>query len=150
MYSRKNIISISVAFGLLVWIIDAVLDYYVFYEDTFLNLLILNVPHHEIYIRFVIVVTFVIFGFFTSNIISKLDKANKQNQKLVHELEAAMADIKTLSGFLPICASCKKIRDDNGYWNQIESYIRDRSEAEFSHSICPDCTKKLYPEFNNE
>ena len=55
-------------------------------------------------------------------------------------------EIKVLRGFLPICASCKKIRDDKGYWNQIESYIRDHSEAEFSHSICPDCAKKLYPD----
>jgi len=55
---------------------------------------------------------------------------------------------KTLKGFLPICASCKKIRDDKGYWNQIESYIRDHSEAEFSHGICPECIEKLYPELN--
>jgi len=53
---------------------------------------------------------------------------------------------------LPICAACKKIRDDKGYWNQIESYIREHSEAEFSHGICPDCAKKLYPDYykNNE
>lgn len=62
------------------------------------------------------------------------------------ELQEALAKIKTLSGLLPICASCKKIRDDKGYWNRIETYISDHSEAEFSHSICPECTKKLYPE----
>ena len=62
------------------------------------------------------------------------------------ELETALAEIKTLRGIIPICANCKKIRDDQGYWNQIESYIRDHSEAEFSHSICPDCARKLYPE----
>ncbi len=49
---------------------------------------------------------------------------------------------------LPICASCKKIRDDKGYWNQIESYIKEHSEADFSHSICPECSKKLYAEFD--
>lgn len=62
------------------------------------------------------------------------------------ELQEALTKIKTLSGLLPICASCKKIRDDKGYWNRIETYISDHSEAEFSHSICPECTKKLYPE----
>jgi len=62
-------------------------------------------------------------------------------------LQAALAEVKTLSGLLPICANCKKIRDDKGYWNQIEAYIRDHSEADFSHSICPECVKKLYPEF---
>ena len=66
------------------------------------------------------------------------------------ELQAALAKIKTLSGFLPICASCKKIRDDKGYWNQIEAYISDHSEAEFSHSVCPECAKKLYPDFYDD
>jgi hypothetical protein len=63
-----------------------------------------------------------------------------------YQLRDAMENIKILSGLLPICASCKKIRDDKGYWNQIEAYIRDHSEAEFTHSICPDCVKVLYPD----
>ena len=69
-------------------------------------------------------------------------------RRLNAELKEALAKVKKLSGFLPICANCKKIRDDKGYWNQIEVYIRDHSEAEFSHGICPDCVKKLYPEFD--
>jgi DNA-binding NtrC family response regulator len=73
-----------------------------------------------------------------------LKRAEEEREKLIHELQEALAKVKTLSGMLPICASCKNIRDDKGYWNQIESYIRDHSEAEFSHSICPDCKKKLY------
>ncbi len=64
------------------------------------------------------------------------------------ELERKIEEVKVLSGFLPICASCKKIRDDEGYWNQIESYIAAHSEAEFSHGICPDCARKLYPELD--
>ena len=63
------------------------------------------------------------------------------------KLQDALAEVKTLSGLLPICANCKKIRDDKGYWNQIEAYIRDHSEADFSHSICPECAKNIYPEF---
>ena len=58
----------------------------------------------------------------------------------------ALAKIKTLSGLLPICASCKKIRDDQGYWTQLEYYISEHSEAEFTHGCCPECMKKLYPE----
>lgn len=65
-----------------------------------------------------------------------------------NKLQEALLEIKKLNGMLPICSFCKKIRDDNGYWNQIESYIRDHSATEFSHSICPDCTKKLYPDFD--
>lgn len=63
-----------------------------------------------------------------------------------NELREKEKEVKILRGFLPICASCKEIRDDQGYWHQIESYIRERSEAEFSHGICPKCMKKLYPE----
>jgi len=70
--------------------------------------------------------------------------------KLIVELQAALAKVNKLSGLLPICASCKKIRDDKGYWNQIESYIREHSEAEFSHGICPECVKKLYPELHEK
>ena len=62
-----------------------------------------------------------------------------------HNLQIALTDVKKLSGFFPICANCKKIRDDQGYWNQIEEYIREHSEAGFTHSICPGCAKKLYP-----
>jgi PAS domain S-box-containing protein len=64
---------------------------------------------------------------------------------LIAELENALAKVKTLSGLLPICAGCKKIRDDQGYWGQIEIYIQSHSEAKFTHSMCPECTKKYYP-----
>jgi len=64
------------------------------------------------------------------------------------ELMNALADVKKLSGFIPICSSCKKIRDDKGFWNQLEKYILDHSEAKFSHGICPECAEKLYPEIN--
>lgn len=77
----------------------------------------------------------------------ELRKRDEERDKLIAELKDALARIRTLQGILPICASCKKIRDDKGYWNQIEAYIRDHSEAEFSHGICPDCAKKLYPEY---
>jgi len=67
-------------------------------------------------------------------------------QKTIQDLKTALREVNVLSGLLPICASCKKIRDDKGYWNQIEIYIKDRSDADFSHSICPECAEKLYPE----
>ncbi|NTW98669.1 MAG: response regulator [Geobacteraceae bacterium] len=61
------------------------------------------------------------------------------------ELEKALAEIRVLRGIIPICAACKKIRDDQGYWQQLEIFIRDHSDAEFSHGICPECAKELYP-----
>jgi PAS domain S-box-containing protein len=83
------------------------------------------------------------------NDITRRKRAEEEREELILELEDALAQVKTLRGLLPICTNCKKIRDDRGYWNQIEVYIRDHSEAEFSHSICPECAKKLYPEFYN-
>jgi len=73
-------------------------------------------------------------------------KTERELEKTVEELKQANSDVRTLSGLLPICASCKKIRDDRGYWTQIESYIKKHSDAEFSHGICPDCAKKYYPD----
>ena len=79
--------------------------------------------------------------------ISDRIKAENAKAELIDGLQEALDKVNLLGGLLPICASCKKIRDDKGYWNQIETYIRNHSEAEFSHGICPDCAKKLYPEF---
>lgn len=78
----------------------------------------------------------------------KRRKAESEKEKLIAELEKALSNVKQLSGLLPICAHCKKIRDDQGYWNQLESYIGDHSEAEFSHSICQECARKLYPDLD--
>jgi hypothetical protein len=73
-------------------------------------------------------------------------KAEEEKSYLIGKLQEAMSEVKQLSGLLPICASCKKIRDDKGYWNQIEAYIQKHSEAEFSHSTCNECVEKLYPD----
>ena len=71
----------------------------------------------------------------------------RQKEKLIKELKEALDNINTLQGLLPICASCKNIRNDDGYWIQLESYLTSHSDLNFTHSICPDCVKKLYPEF---
>ena len=72
-------------------------------------------------------------------------QAEREKEQLIVKLQKALSEVKTLRGFLPICASCKKIRDDKGYWNRIETYIRNHSEAQFSHGLCPECARKLYP-----
>jgi len=77
-------------------------------------------------------------------------RIDMEKEKLTNELKDALEKVKLLSGMLPICSACKKVRDDKGYWNQIEVYIRDHSEAEFSHGICPECAKRLYPGYYKE
>jgi PAS domain S-box-containing protein len=84
-------------------------------------------------------------GFITD--INEAKILENEREKLIEELKNALAEIRELRGILPICASCKKIRDDKGYWQRIESYIQNHTNAEFSHGICPDCAKLLYPEF---
>jgi hypothetical protein len=69
-----------------------------------------------------------------------------ERESLIEKLSQSLREIKTLRGLLPICASCKKIRNDDGAWEVIESYLKERAEVEFSHGICPDCVRKLYPE----
>lgn len=76
--------------------------------------------------------------------ISERKKHEKEKEKLIDELQSALSEIKTLKGIIPICASCKNIRDNKGSWNQIESYIKKHSEAEFTHGICPECIEKLH------
>jgi len=72
---------------------------------------------------------------------------NRELQQTNRELQEALDTVKTLKGLVPICANCKKIRNDDGFWEQVESYVMDHTDAEFSHGICPDCVKKLYPEY---
>jgi len=79
--------------------------------------------------------------------ITELKRAEAEREKLISALEKALSEVKTLSGMLPICASCKKVRDDTGYWNQIEAYIKEHANVEFSHGICPECMRTLYPDY---
>jgi hypothetical protein len=81
---------------------------------------------------------------------NKVEQRTLELKNRNQDLENALAEIKTLKGFIPICANCHKIRDDDGYWQSVEKYIEDRSEAQFSHSICQECARKLYPELYDE
>ncbi len=78
--------------------------------------------------------------------VANRQRAEEERERLIEELRQTLSEVKTLRGFLPICSSCKKIRSDQGSWQQLESYIRDHTDAEFSHGICPECARALYPE----
>ncbi|ACN13702.1 signal transduction family protein (GGDEF domain protein) [Desulforapulum autotrophicum HRM2] len=80
--------------------------------------------------------------------IAERKKTETDRERLITELQKALENVKTLSGFLPICSHCKKIRDDDGKWHDVADYVHDRSEAEFSHGICPECAQKYYPDFD--
>lgn len=78
--------------------------------------------------------------------ITERKQAEAECEKLIDELQAALAEVKTLSGMLPICSSCKKVRDDQGYWNQIETYVSKHTTASFSHGYCHECLVKFFEE----
>jgi DNA repair exonuclease SbcCD ATPase subunit len=80
-------------------------------------------------------------------LIQERKRAEEERERLIRELQEALANVKKLSGLIPICSSCKKIRDDKGYWNQLEKYLLEHSDAKLSHGLCPDCAKNLYPEY---
>lgn len=80
----------------------------------------------------------------------RIIRAERERDLLIKKLQEALATIKTLSGMLPICSSCKNIRDDQGYWEEVELYVKKHSTAEFTHGICPACCKKLYGDINLE
>lgn len=82
--------------------------------------------------------------------ITERKRADAEREQLIAELREALSRIKALQGLLPICASCKRIRDDRGHWNRIESYLQEHSGAEFSHGVCPECIQKLYPEVGHD
>ena len=107
------------------------------------------------YLSPVPLVLFVLYNFFLISILLifgyigyYIEVISRKNYIVSAKLYDSLSQVKQLSGLLPICASCKKIRDDKGYWKQIEAYVRDHSEADFSHCICPECAKKLYPDFD--
>jgi hypothetical protein len=77
--------------------------------------------------------------------VSVMKRLSQEREKLIQELQMMLTHLKTLSGLLPICSNCKKIRDDSGYWQAVEEYVMDHSDAQFTHGICPDCMKRLYP-----
>ncbi len=79
--------------------------------------------------------------------ITERKKIEEERTKMIEQLNETLSKVRTLSGLLPICASCKKIRDDKGYWQKLETFVHEHSNAEFSHSICPDCMERLYPDF---
>jgi hypothetical protein len=123
-----KIISTSILVGIIIYVIDSYIDAYLVDGDFIQELIYPNLI--ELVERGMFVFLSFLVGIYASSLIMKLRKANEE--------------IKTLNGLLPICASCKKIRDKNDNWQQVEVYIRDRSEVEFSHGICPECMEKLY------
>jgi len=128
------------------WFAESFIHAYVFHMNRLSQELFPLSDPHELWMRILIVISFIIFGTIAQRMIDNLNLEKTRAEKAIEELQKALDEIRTLQGILPICASCKKIRDDKGYWNQIESYISKHSQAVFSHGLCPDCAEKVFEE----
>ena len=80
--------------------------------------------------------------------ITEQKRLDQERDQLIQRLQDALSKIRVLRGLIPICASCKSVRDDKGFWHKVEKYIRDHSDAQLTHGLCPDCVRKLYPELH--
>ncbi len=109
-----------------------------FWEPRIADFMSANVYHGMTFLIFIICNTMTMVGLISVN-----------SRRLENDLTSAMQEIKSLQGIIPICSNCKKVRDDQGYWQQVESYVKEHTGAEFSHGICPDCKQELYPELNS-
>lgn len=122
--------------------------------------LLLNLPIFELAIHFyssVPLSVFVLYNFFLISILLifgflsyYIEYISRKNFVVNSQLHTSLSQVKKLSGLLPICSSCKKVRDDKGYWEQIETYLKEHSEVAFTHGICPDCMEELYPGMNEK
>jgi hypothetical protein len=106
--------------------------------------------YHNYFIASGNTATHFVFFVLVTLLVSRLRIYMGDRTNLIFGLQNALSDVKELSGILPICASCKKIRDDEGYWQHVEEYLIRHTNAEFSHGLCKECTKKLYPQFEKE
>ena len=148
-YTRKFVF-LGAVVALFLWIIEVIFHVAVFKTGNFFEELIPVNDLHELWMRIVTVTVVLLASGIAQYMANKITRAYEKERELNKKLEDSINEIRILRGILPICASCKKIRDDKGYWNQIEEYLEQHSEAQFSHGLCPECTEKLYPEFTKK
>lgn len=110
-----------------------------------LSYTLLDEPQAEHWVAIDLVIASAIATPITWGLLALIQRSHQQKQ----ELAAALAEVRELKGLLPLCAGCKKVRDDDGYWQQVDEYIRDHTRAEITHSLCPACIQSHYPELNS-
>ena len=137
----------AVIIAIFLWIVETNIHVFIFKTGSFIEELFPLYNPNELWMRMIIVSIVILAGSISQNMANKITTALEREKEINNKLESSMKEIKLLRGILPICASCKKIRNEKGYWDQVEAYISKHSEAEFSHGICPECEKKLYSEY---
>ena len=145
-YKKYKFIIWGVVVAIFLWLLETLLHVLVFETGDFFESFFSMHDPNELWMRLVTALVVILSGTIAQYMANKITKAYEKEREINVKLEASIKEIKLLRGILPICVSCKKIRDDKGFWKQVEAYITEHSEAQFSHGLCPECTKKLYPE----
>ena len=140
--SEKRFLILGIGLGVSFWFFEAFVHSTVFKHGDLIQEILPLYDIHELWMRMFICVLFVVFGVYAQFIIDKRRALEKEREKLIAELQISLQEIKTLRNILPVCSNCKKVRDDKGNWHNLEIYIRDHSQTDFSHGICPECLKK--------
>ena len=152
-YKKYSMIWLGIAFATIYWIIEALIHVLAFGESSFLQQLIPN-EINEVWMRSFASLLIISFGYYAHLQMNKIIESNNGKWEIQKRLEDALS--KTLSNFIPICAHCKKIRLEDSdpkqqqSWVEIETYIYNKTSTQFSHSICPECTKELYGDIHNK
>ncbi len=142
--SGLSLIWVGVLLSAVFWLVEALVHTVAFHEGSYTANLLPHDPN-EWWMRSLAVFLFIVFGFYAQLMHGRLKQSEAEKAKLQKQLEDSLT--KVLSGFIPICANCKKIRDDKGCWNPIEGYIQSHSDAQFSHGVCPKCMMMLYSDY---
>ena len=146
-YKKYSMVYLGIAFAVSFWLIETLAHSLIFDKGSFSQHLIPN-DLNELWMRSLMFLLIIVFGIYANFQIVYIEKINKEKEEIQKGLEEALT--KTLSGFITICANCKKIQKEDSNpeihesWQEIESYISNNSEVQFSHDICPECGLKLY------
>ncbi len=144
--ANKKFILGGIALSLGYWIIESFIHISFFEKGSLLTAFLALNSSNELWMRTIIIFLIIVFSIYVQKTVNNLQLYAEHEKKARLELQCYLNEIKTLKGFIPICCSCKKIRDDNGFWQQVEKYIKDHSETEFTHSFCPTCLEKFLDE----
>ncbi len=143
----KYFVLFGIGFAALYWLLETLMHARLLKTGSFTSEILPLSDQNEIWMRLTTVVLFVGFGFYAHRVAGRRRRVEQERERLIAELQHSLAEIRDLRGMLPICAHCKKVRDDKGYWENLETYLCDHQHIDFTHGICPECMAKYYPEY---
>jgi hypothetical protein len=145
---QNHLALVGLGLVLMFWLVEAVIDSFIFHIGGFVEQLLPVRDPNEMWMRILACILFLLFGMYAQYMSDKQRLFEMRRLDMVVRLETSRQELEALRRLLPICAHCKKIRDDKGFWEAVEAYFTKHNHVDFTHSICPECLNKHYPEFS--